>query len=1158
MNAADDVIDDGAVYIDGGRIVAVQPAGQAPPDDFGRAPRRSSGGTIYPGLIELHNHLAYNVLCPWHVPRLFTNRGQWPNHSDYRRLVSGPMRVLGEADGYLQAVVRYVEAKALMGGVTTTQGIRLLSFNQISAYYRGIVRNVEQTDDPELPEASTRVADVEDAVDFQERLQAVLDRGQTYLLHLAEGIDDVANAHFRRLKLSGQKWAINDALVGIHSTGLEGTDFETMSSRGGRIVWSPLSNLLLYGGTTDVRRARDAGVRIGLGSDWSPTGSKNLLGELKAAHLVSEHELGGALSPRDLVAMATRDAAAVVNWDGQVGSIEPGKRADLMVVDSRSGDPYMTLIEARETDVVLVVIDGVRRYGTYRLMRSIKGLERWEVGGSWRRLNLQQESADPVVGELTLREAVDRLVQGLSDLPELAAALETPASALNGTLATVDGMTDRWRLALDHDGDETALRPLSAFGGTSPFAGASVPLSQLVTPLELDPLTVSDDRSYLPLLARQPNLPAWMKDELPRLYGEEPVPVEARTSLRPRGEPVADALTTDIALAQALSLDDRRLIVGQARRLLQGAYVHLDLKASMHATDPVQRLRLLEYRLQPGRDDPIARADDDRAFHSEMIDIFTSLRDLHTAYLLPAPYRDRVVFLPFLVEQFHVGGERRYMVSRTAGDLVGHPTFKPGVEITHWNGAPIERAIEDDASHQAGSNAAARFARGLDALTTRPLVRTLPPLADWVTVTYLGPAGEQLEVRQDWLVWSPGEAARPVADDAATAAAANQGYDIQTLAVNHMKKMLYAPVEALAPDRAAATATDLDSRLPDVMRADVIGDGRYGHVRIFTFQVDDPGAFVAEFVRLVTQLPSRGLVIDVRGNGGGHIYAAEGLLQVLTPEPIRPEPTQFTTTELVADLCRRNRPSPAIPGLDLGPWLESVEQAVATGAEYSRGHAITPADFANGVGQRYYGPVVLVVDALCYSATDIFAAGFQDHGIGPVIGTAANTGAGGANVWTHGLLRLLAGEDDPTNPFEPLPGGASFNVAVRRTLRVNRHDGQIVEDLGVVPDIIHHLTADDLLNDNVDLIATAIAELERLAGERGEVHLDATLHRGRLTITTAGLDEVQVSAGSRSVHSGPATDGTAAVVALDARATPPLLVAGLRDGEILARRLVIA
>jgi len=60
------------------------------------------------------------------------------------------------------------------------------------------------------------------------------------------------------------------------------------------MVWSPFSNLLLYGGTSDIARARNEGVLIALGPDWSPSGSKNLLGELKVARLVSE-EAGGRL-----------------------------------------------------------------------------------------------------------------------------------------------------------------------------------------------------------------------------------------------------------------------------------------------------------------------------------------------------------------------------------------------------------------------------------------------------------------------------------------------------------------------------------------------------------------------------------------------------------------------------------------------------------------------------------------------------------------------------------------------------------------------------------------------------------------------------------------------------------------------------------------------
>ena len=105
------------------------------------------------------------------------------------------------------------------------------------------------------------------------------------------------------------------------------------------MIWSPLSNLLLYGATARVEAARKAGVRIGLGSDWSPSGSKNLLGELKVAWLYSQHVLDGLFSARDLVAMATRDAAAILKWHKALGTLEPGKRADLIVIAARRATP---------------------------------------------------------------------------------------------------------------------------------------------------------------------------------------------------------------------------------------------------------------------------------------------------------------------------------------------------------------------------------------------------------------------------------------------------------------------------------------------------------------------------------------------------------------------------------------------------------------------------------------------------------------------------------------------------------------------------------------------------------------------------------------------------------------------------------------------------
>ena len=161
----------------------------------------------------------------------------------------------------------------------------------------------------------------------------------------------------------------------------------------------------------------------------------------------------------------------------------------------------------------------------------------------------------------------------------------------------------------------------------------------------------------------------------------------------------------------------------------------------------------------------------------------------------------------------------------------------------------------------------------------------------------------------------------------------------------------------------------------------------------------------------------------MRGNGGGIIFAGEMLLQLLTPRRIEGERLQFISTPLNLEMCRRHAGG---SGIDLSPWVESLEESLQTGAVYSRAFPITPDELVNGQGQRYHGPVVLITDARCYSTTDIFAAGFQDHEVGIILGVDGNTGAGGANVWTHGLLSQLmqpggSGQTTPTGRCRAAP-----------------------------------------------------------------------------------------------------------------------------------------
>jgi hypothetical protein len=601
-----------------------------------------------------------------------------------------------------------------------------------------------------------------------------------------------------------------------------------------------------------------------------------------------------------------------------------------------------------------------------------------------------------------------------------------------------------------------------------------------------------------------------------------------------------------------LTLAERQEIVDQALVLLEQLYVHLPLKRAMHAVEPIQRLKLLRYRTE---------GSSERAFHDEMSSIFVGLRDLHTNYLLPALYQTRTAFLPFRLQEF-APERRHYLVSETMAGFQDE-SFVPGVEVTHWNGIPIDRAVELNAERQAGSNPAARHAQGLDNLTIRWLGISPPPDEEWVVIRYLSGA-ERREIAFEWQVFEPEPAPTGVRpDDARDPRARALGIDARREAVRRTQKALFAPEamelehELTAAGRAgpaegpAGQATV--SAFPDVLQFQAVATphGDYGHLRIRTFNVDDVDAFVGEVVRILELLPQDGLILDVRGNGGGVIMAGEQLLQLFTPRAIEPERLHFVNTPLTLELVSAFE--------DLVEWRPSIAQAVETGSPFSDGFPIVPghAEDCNRLGQRYHGPVVLLIDPLCYSTTDIFAAGFQDHAVGPILGTGGNTGAGGANVWEHGLLTQVLPPE--VSSLRPLPNGVSFRVAIRRTSRVGERAGDPVEDLGVIPDRLHALTREDLLQGNPDLLNHAgeilaglpVRSLSAEIESVGDTSLSAA-------VTTQGIARLDAYVGNRPRATLDVEDGTTRLEVEVGRASDLLELRGY-DGDVLvaSRRIVL-
>jgi C-terminal processing protease CtpA/Prc len=240
---------------------------------------------------------------------------------------------------------------------------------------------------------------------------------------------------------------------------------------------------------------------------------------------------------------------------------------------------------------------------------------------------------------------------------------------------------------------------------------------------------------------------------------------------------------------------------------------------------------------------------------------------------------------------------------------------------------------------------------------------------------------------------------------------------------------------------------------------------------VWSFDVDDDDAFIAEVIRLLALLPDRGLILDLRANPGGVIWAAERMLQLFTSSTI--VPTRFG---LVASPLTRAMARSPFNRLELEAWAPSLEVTLATGDAYSQPLPLTDPAWCNDVGRHYRGPVVCVVDANTYSSGDLFAAGFVDNALGTLVSVGEATGAGGANVWTDVDLREALAD----TPFalEALPDGVRYTVAIRRAVRSGASDGLPIEDLGV-PGVPYAMTRDDLLRDNRDLIAFCARQLER-------------------------------------------------------------------------------
>lgn len=369
-------------------------------------------GALSAALINPHDHITFSLSWPQdHGDERYEHRHDW------RRGIRGHNEVSTNpgSDSSREGVL-YGELRMLMGGATSIAG---------SGSASGLLRNLDRSDDLEgltgvdvdyrtfplgdsdatLLDGGCNYPNVDDATRAA--------NAGIYLPHVAEGIDAEANNEFRCLSSSdgGAVDLIRQNTSIIHGIGLTVTDIAAVAADGAKLVWSPRSNIDLYGNTARVTTFKNFGVTIALGTDWSASGSMNVLRELKCADYLNSTHYNGAFTDRELYLMSTYNAAVSMGADSQIGAIGEGFVADLTLFDGSVGDNYRAVVDADAEHVHLVMRGGTPLYGDASIIEGlvpageIDGCEQLDVCGNPRRVCIERDAGITIDG---LRAAVNQ------------------------------------------------------------------------------------------------------------------------------------------------------------------------------------------------------------------------------------------------------------------------------------------------------------------------------------------------------------------------------------------------------------------------------------------------------------------------------------------------------------------------------------------------------------------------------------------------------------------------------------------------------------------------------------------------------------------------------------------------------------------------------
>ncbi len=354
------VLEHHSLALDEGRITAILPSSDARRTFTAQTTVELERHALIPGFVNAHTHAAMSLLrgiaddlplMDWLQQHIWPAEQKWVNEQfvhDGTQLAIAEMLRSGTTcfnDMYFYPEVTARVAAA--AGMRVCTGMILIDFptayagNPDEYFAKGLAVHDEYRHHPLVhfsfaPHAPYTVSD-----EPLKRVQVLADELELPIhIHVHETDGEIQNS----LKAGGQRplerlqelGLLSPSLVAVHMTQLIDEDIRRVADSGASVVHCPESNLKLASGFCQVQKLLDAGINVALGTDGAASNNDlDMLGEMRTAALLGKavHSDASALPAADVLQMATINGARALGLADHIGSLTPGKWADIAAVD---------------------------------------------------------------------------------------------------------------------------------------------------------------------------------------------------------------------------------------------------------------------------------------------------------------------------------------------------------------------------------------------------------------------------------------------------------------------------------------------------------------------------------------------------------------------------------------------------------------------------------------------------------------------------------------------------------------------------------------------------------------------------------------------------------------------------------------------------------